>query len=123
LGHIISTNEITFDPKNIESVRGWKMPRNVIKVRSFMGLAGYYQRFIKRFSNIASPITYLQKKGVKFEWNSKCEERFQQLKDILTSAPILKIVDPDKYFLVCTNECKEGLDGFLTQKDHVVRCE
>jgi hypothetical protein len=64
------------DPEKIEAIRGWPMPRNVTEVRSFMGLFNYYQRFIKGFSNIASPITYLQKKGVKFEWTSKCEEIF-----------------------------------------------
>jgi hypothetical protein len=90
----------------------------VTEVRSFMGLASYYQRFIKGFSNIASPITSLQKKGVKIEWTPKCEESFQQLKEFLTSASILKITDPDEYFVVCTNACKEGLIGVLTQKYH-----
>jgi hypothetical protein len=68
------------------------------------------------FSNIASPITSLQKNRVKFEWTSKCEGIFQHLKDILTSAPILNIPDSDEYFVVC----KEGLGGFLTQNDHMV---
>jgi hypothetical protein len=72
------------------------------------------------FSRIASPITSLQKKGVKFEWNSKCEEIFQQLKEILTSAPILNIANPNEYFVVCADACKEGLDGIVSQKDHVV---
>jgi hypothetical protein len=57
---------------------------------------------------------------VKFEWTSKCEESFQQLKGILTSDPILKITDTNKYFGVCTDACKEGLGGILSQKDHVV---
>jgi hypothetical protein len=96
------------------------MPRNVTEVRSFMGLADYYQRFIKGFSKIARPITSLQKKGVKFEWTPKCEESFQQLKYILTSAPILKIPDPDEDFVVCTDACKEGVGGDVTQKYHVV---
>jgi hypothetical protein len=116
LGHIISTEGIEVDPEKIEAIRGWPTPRNVIEVRSFMGLSSYYRRFIKGFSNIASPITSLKKKGVKFEWTSKCEERFQQLKDILTSAPILKIADLDEYFVVCTDACKEGLGGVLTKK-------
>jgi hypothetical protein len=85
-----------------------------------MGLVGYYRRFIKGFSNIASPITSLQKKGVKFEWNSKCEESFQQLKVVLISVPILKIAYPYEYILVCMDACKEGLGGVLNQKDHVV---
>jgi hypothetical protein len=62
----------------------------------------------------------LQKKGVKFEWTSKCEESFQQLKYILNSVPILNIVDPNEYFVVCIDACKEGLDGVLTKKYHVV---
>jgi hypothetical protein len=66
------------------------------------------------------PINYLQKKGVKFESTPKCEENFQQLKEILTSEPILKIVDLDGDFVVRSYACKEGLDGFLSQKDHVV---
>ena len=57
---------------------------------------------------------------MKFEWTSKCEESFQQLKGILTSAPILKIADPNNDFVVCTHACKEALDGFLSQRDHVV---
>jgi hypothetical protein len=62
----------------------------------------------------------LQKKGVKFEWNPKCVEIFQQLKDVLTSASILNIADLDEYFVVCMNLCKEGIGGVLTQKDHMV---
>jgi hypothetical protein len=78
-----------------------------------MGVVGYYRRFMKDFSKIANPITYLQNKGVKFEWTFECEEKFQQLKNILTSAPILKIADPDKYFVICTYACKGGLGGVL----------
>jgi hypothetical protein len=71
-----------------------------------MGLVGYYRSFIEGFSRIAHLITSLQKKGVKFEWTSKCETKFQHLKILLTSAPILKIVDPYEDFIVCTNACK-----------------
>jgi hypothetical protein len=85
-----------------------------------MGLVNYYRIFIKGFSKIASPITSLQKKGVKFEWTSKCEENFQRLKNILTNVSILNIEDPDEYFVVCTDACKEGLGRVLIQKDHVV---
>jgi hypothetical protein len=62
----------------------------------------------------------LQKKGVKFEWTSKCEEKYQHLKEIWTSAPILKSADPNEDFFVCINACKEGLGGVLSQKDHVI---
>jgi hypothetical protein len=94
--------------------------RKVREVISFMGISGYYRIFIKGFSKIASPITSLQNKGVKFEWTSKCAKTILPLKDILTSSPILKIANPDEYFLVCIDACKERLSGVLTQKGHVV---
>jgi hypothetical protein len=77
LRNIISTVRIEFDPKKIEAIRGWSVPKNVTEFSSSMGLFGYYQRLIKGLSRTASPITYLQKKGVKFEWTSKCEESFR----------------------------------------------
>jgi hypothetical protein len=93
LGHIILVEGITVDLENKEAIRGWLVPINVTEVRLFMGLVGYYRRFIKSFSKFAIPITSLQKKVVKFEWNSKCEDNFQQLKDILKSVSVLNIVD------------------------------
>jgi hypothetical protein len=85
LRYIISLYGITVDLEKIEAIKGWSVPKNVMKVRSFIGLISYYQIFKRGFSNISSPVTSLQKKGVKFEWTSKCEESFQLLKDILTS--------------------------------------
>jgi hypothetical protein len=111
------------DPENIEAIRGWPTPRNVSEVRSFMGLLGYYSRFIAGFSKIAHPITSLQKKGIKFEWTFECEENFNLLKELLTSAPVLNIIDPNESFVVCTNACKEGLGGVLTQNGHVIGYE
>ena len=98
----------------------WLTPRNVTHVRYFMELAGYYRIFIKGFSKVAHSITSLEKKGIKFEWEPRCEECFQQLKNILTSAPILKIADLEKYFVVCTDACNQGLGGVLMQDNHVV---
>jgi hypothetical protein len=123
LGHIISEQGIAVDPKKIESVRGWPTPINVSEVRSFMGLPGYYRRFIVGFSKISHPITSLQKKGTKFEWTPKCEENFNLLKELLTSAPMLKIFDPNESFVVCTDVCKEGLGGVLMQNGHVIGYE
>ena len=88
-----------------------------------MGITGYYQRFIEGFSKIANPITSLQKKGKKFEWTKKCEESFKKLKALLTTAPILRIVDPNKDFVVCTDACNDGLGGVLTQEGHVIAYE
>jgi hypothetical protein len=120
LGHIISKEGISIDIEKIEAIRVWSTPNNVTEVRSFTGLAGYYRRFIEDFSKIANPITSLQKKGVKFEWTFGCEESFQQLINILTSAPILKIEDPDEYFVVCIDACKRGISGVLMKNGHVV---
>jgi hypothetical protein len=88
-----------------------------------MGLAGYYRRFIVGFSKISHPITYLQKKGTKFEWTLKCENNFNLLKKLLTSAPVLKIADPNEIFVVCIDTCKEGIGGVLTQNGHVIGYE
>jgi hypothetical protein len=90
LGHIISTQGIAVYPKKIEAIRGWPTPINVSEVRSFMGLAGYYKRFIVGFSKIYHSITSLQNKGTKFEWTPKCEENFNPLKELLISALCVK---------------------------------
>jgi hypothetical protein len=76
LGHIVSEGGIAVNPKKIEAIKSWPIPTHISKVISFMGLVVYYRRFIMGFSKIAHPITYLQKKGVNFEWISKCEENF-----------------------------------------------
>jgi hypothetical protein len=78
----------------------------VTEVKSFMGLVGYYIRFIVGFSNIAHPITSFQKKGVNFKWTLECEKSFRHLKQILTSDPILRIFYLDEDFIVCIDACK-----------------
>jgi hypothetical protein len=98
----------------------WPTSKDVSDIRSFMGLAGYYRRFIKGFSKIGCPITALQKKGTKLFWTSKCEEIFQELKYLLTHAPVLNIADSDDDFLVCIDAWKEGLGGFLMQEGRVI---
>ena len=89
LGHIVSAYGIRVDPAKIEAVVSWKPPRNVTEMRSFLGLAGYYRRFVQRFSVIASSLTRLLRKGVKFEWDDKCQFSFERLKEILVEAPML----------------------------------
>ena len=114
---------ILVDPEKIREIEDWPVPKDVTDVRSFMGITGYYRRFIEGFSRIANPITSLQKKGKKFDWNSKCEESFKKLKTLLTSAPILRIADPNKDFVVCTDACIDGLGGVITQDGHVIAYE
>jgi len=91
----------------------WAIPKNVDEVRSFMGLAGYYKRFIRNFSRTSYSITSLQWKGKKFEWMMECEYSFEQLKKLLTHAPVLKFADSDQEFVVCIDACKRGLDGVI----------
>ena len=88
-----------------------------------MGITGYYWRFIEGFSRIGNPITSLQKKGKKFDWNQKCEDSFKKLKTLLTTTPILRIADHNKDFIVCTDACNDGLGGVLTQEGHVIAYE
>jgi hypothetical protein len=98
----------------------WHVPKNVVDIRSFMGITGYYRWFIEGFSKISYPITSLQKKGVKFIWSQKCQDSFDKLKGLLTTTPILKVVDPYKDFTVCVDASKEGLGGVLSQDGHVI---
>uniref|UniRef100_A0A2N9I7U4 RNA-directed DNA polymerase n=1 Tax=Fagus sylvatica TaxID=28930 RepID=A0A2N9I7U4_FAGSY len=80
LGHVVSKDGITVDPSKIEAVVSWDRPTNVSEVRSFLGLAGYYRRFVEGFSRIAAPLTHLTRKNAKFEWKEECEKSFQELK-------------------------------------------
>ncbi|WVZ58398.1 hypothetical protein U9M48_008675 [Paspalum notatum var. saurae] len=89
LGHILSAKGVAVDPSKVEDVLNWKQPQTVTEIWSFLGLAGYYRRFIKDFSKIAKPMTALTQKNAKFAWSSKCEEAFGTLKTLLTSALFL----------------------------------
>jgi hypothetical protein len=120
LGHVLSEEGVAVDPHKIRSIMEWPTPKDVSYIISFMGLEGYYRRFIKGFFKIGCLINALQKKGTKFLWTQKCEERFQTLKHLLTHAPMLKITDPEDDFLVCIDACKEGLGRFLMQKGSVI---
>ena len=100
LGHIVYVEGIRVDPVKIEAVVSWKPPRNVTEVRSFLGLAGYYRRFVKGFSVIASSLTKLLRKGLKFEWDDKCQSNFEQLKKILVEAPVLTLLTSGREYAI-----------------------
>jgi hypothetical protein len=89
LSHTISGDGISVDPSKVQEVMDSKPPTSVHQIRSFLGLAGYYRRFISDFSRIAKPMTEFLKKGVKFSWNQKCDDAFHILRDHLTTAPVL----------------------------------
>jgi hypothetical protein len=123
LGLIIFKDGISVDPNKIKTINEWHVPKEITDVRSFMGITGYYIKFIEGFSRITNPITSLQKKGKKFVWDQKCQESFNKLKELLTTAPILKIADPNKDFFVCTYACNDGLRGVLSQEGHAIAFE
>ena len=89
LGHIVSAEGIRVDPVKIEAIMNWNPPQNVTNVRSFLGLAGYYRRFVQGFSVITSSLTKLLRKRVMFEWDDRCQSSFERLKEILVEAPVL----------------------------------
>ena len=91
LGHVINENGISVDPQKIEAIVNWPISTNVTEVCSFMGLAGYYRRFVKDYSKEAVPLTQLTRKGQPFEWNDEKEAVFHELKTRLTTEPILTL--------------------------------
>ncbi|KAL0560205.1 hypothetical protein IC582_000605 [Cucumis melo] len=93
LGHVVSKAGVSVDPAKIEAVTGWTRPSAVSEVRSFLGLAGYYRRFVENFSRIATPLTQLTRKGAPFVWSKACEDSFQNLKQKLVTAPVLTVPD------------------------------
>jgi len=120
LGHVVSKEGIRVDPAKIEAVRGWTRPTSPTEIRSFVGLAGYYRRFVQGFSTITAPLTRLTRQGVGFQWSDECEESFQKLKTLLTSAPVLTLLEEGVDFTVYCDASGVGLGGVLMQKGKVI---
>ncbi|XP_058760196.1 uncharacterized protein LOC131633499 [Vicia villosa] len=120
LGHVICGGGVAVDPSKVEAVINWERPKNATEVRSFLGLAGNYRRFIMGFSKLALSLTKLTRKEVSFEWNFECEKSFQKLKEKLTTAPVLVIPDPNRSYEVFCDASKKGLGGVLMQDGQVV---
>jgi hypothetical protein len=120
LGHVISKEGIAVNPCKVQSVLDWQAPTNVKEIRGFLGMAGYYQRFIEGFSKIAGPMTKLLRKNTPFEWSEKCEESFQELKKRLTTAPILAVPETGKDYTVYCDASKNGLGCILMQDQKVI---
>ena len=113
LGHVISGEGIAVDPSKVQSVTEWLAPTSVREIRSFLGLAGYYRRFIENFSKIAKPMTEPLKKDTRFKWTYECEASFQELKKRLTTTPVLTLPDIHKEFQVYCDASHLGLGCVL----------
>ena len=120
LGHVLSAEGVAVDPAKIEAMKEWEQPRNVTEIRSFLGLAGYYRRFIENFSKIARPMTNLLKKTKEFEWTPECERSFQELKQKLTTTPVLALPNISKDFVVYCDASRQGLGCVLMQDGRVI---
>ncbi|GJW66641.1 reverse transcriptase domain-containing protein [Tanacetum coccineum] len=120
LGHVIDSEGIHVDPAKIESVKDWASPKSPTEIRQFLGLAGYYRRFIEGFSKIAKPMTKLTQKKVKFVWGDKQEAAFQLLKQKLCSAPILALPEGSEDFIAYCDASKKGLGAVLMQREKVI---
>jgi hypothetical protein len=114
--HVLSTKGIVVDPSKVKDILEWKSPTIVHQVRSFLGLAGYYRRFILDFSKIVKPITGLLKNDTNFDWSSKCNEAIEQLKVLLTTAPVLAQPNIEKPFGVYCVASGSGLGCVLMQE-------
>ncbi|KAG7556957.1 Reverse transcriptase domain [Arabidopsis suecica] len=120
LGHIVSDKGVSVDPEKIKSNKDWPRPKNATEIRSFLGLAGYYRRFVKGFASMSQPMTRLTGKDTKFQWSEECEKSFSELKAMLTSAPVLVLPEEDEPYMVYTDASITGLGCILMQKDSVI---
>ncbi|KAI3748512.1 hypothetical protein L6452_11629 [Arctium lappa] len=120
LGHIVSKEGVKVDPAKIEAMTNWEPPKNPAEIRSFLGLAGYYRRFIQDFSKIASSLTILTRKNVKFVWTEMQEEAFRTLQKKLCEAPILSLPDETEDFVVYSDASNMGLGCVLMQRGKVI---
>jgi hypothetical protein len=109
LGHIISEGGISIDPSKVKDILGWNTPQNILDIRSFLGLAGYYRRFIEGFSKISKPMIELLEKGKTFEWTPRREASFQELKKRLTTTLVLTMPDMEKPFSIYCDASGQGL--------------
>ena len=120
LGHVVSASGVLVNPGKVKAVMSWERLKSVFEIRSFLGLVGYYRRFIEDFSRLAAPMTRLTRKEVKFMWDDSCERAFQKLKRRLTSDPILIFPERGQRYTVYCDASKDGLGCVLMQSGKVV---
>ena len=116
LGHLISVDRIQPLPEKLDSIHNMPKPRSPKEIKQFLGLTGYYRKFVPQFSDMARPLTKLLAHDCKFVWTNQCDISFQMLKDTLCSAPILKYPDTTKPYMLYTDASKYRWAGVLTQR-------
>lgn len=119
LGHIVSANGVHMDKIKVDAILQWPTPSNVKQLRGFLGLSGYYRRFIKQYAHLARPLTDLLKRD-NFQWNSQADAAFHTLKLPITSAPILRLPDFSKPFVIETDASGSGIGAVLSQHGETV---
>ncbi|GJZ82016.1 putative reverse transcriptase domain-containing protein [Tanacetum coccineum] len=120
LGHMIDSQGFHVDPAKIKSIKDWASPKTPTEIHQFLGLAGYYRRFIEGFSKIAKPMTKITQKKVKFVWGDKQEAAFQLLKQKLCSALILALPEGSEDFIPYCDASIKGLGAVLMQRENVI---
>jgi hypothetical protein len=120
LGHVVNKNGLTIDPSKVKVVVEWERPTNIWEIRSFLGLAGYYWRFIEGFSMLSGPLTALIRKNAPYEWSEECEASFQELKRRLVTTPMVTLHMESVGYMVYTYASKNGLGFVLMQQGRVV---
>ena len=120
LGHLISAHGISPLPDKLETIKNMPMPKDAKEIKQFLGLTGYYRKFVPRFADISRPLTQLTKKEMKFVWTPECQKSFELLKSFLCGEPILKYADTSKPYTLYTDANKYGWAGVLTQSHTTV---
>ena len=123
LGHVVGQDGLKVDPKKVKAVADWPAPRNAHHLRSFLGLGNYFRRFLIGYAKVVAPLTRLLRKDAPWVWSPECEGAFAAVKALLTAAPVLRLPDLEKPFVVVCDASNESVGACLMQEDHPIAYE